>query len=133
MKFFLAAILVAAVSGSAHAGFYENTGVTDREASPVVPSGFRVSDVTQSCVAYLKDQGYIFSDRAEIDRMAEEAKAQRIAEIRPPAPIMQERIVYVDQPPSAALRSCTTRPAAATKVHKPRKRAKKAVQHKICS
>ena len=132
----LACLVGAFVSGAVHAGFYENIGVTDDVEKPVVPSGFKVSDVTKSCVSHLRDQGYIFADQAEIDRIADEAKAKRLAEIKPAEPIIQERIVYVDRPLDAMTQQCVIKakaPHAGAKSKKAKKRVKKAAPHTACN
>ncbi len=136
MKAKLLACLAMVVSGAAQAGFYENIGVTDEAEKPVVPSGFKVSDVTKSCVAHLRDQGYIFADQAEIDRIADEAKAKRLAEIKPQEPIVQERVVYVDRPLDALTQRCVIQAKAlptATKNTKPKKRVKKPAPRSACN
>ncbi len=136
MKAKLLACLAMVFSGAAQAGFYENIGVTDEAEKPVVPSGFKVSDVTRSCVAHLSDHGYIFADRAEIDRIADEAKAKRLAEIKPPEPVVQERVVYVERPFDALTQRCViqarTLPAG-KKSKNPKKRVKKPVPGSACN
>ena len=132
----LACLAATVVSGAAQAGFYENIGVTDEVEKPVVPSGFKVSDVTKSCVAHLRDQGYIFADQAEIDRIADEAKAKRLAEIKHPEPIIQERVVYVERPLDALTQRCVIQAKAlraGTKAKKAKKRVKKPVPHSACN
>lgn len=132
----LACLAAMVVSGAVHAGFYENIGVTDQVEKPAVPSGFKVSDVTKSCVAHLRDQGYVFADQAEIDRIADEAKSKRLAEITPAEPIIQERIVYVDRPLDAATQRCVIQakaPHAGVKAKKAKKRVKKTAQHTACN
>lgn len=136
MKAKLLACFAMVVSGAVQAGFYENIGVTDEAEKPVVPSGFKVSDVTKSCVAHLRDQGYIFADQAEIDRIADEAKARRLAEIKPPEPIVQERVVYVDRPLDALTQRCVIQAKAlpaGTKNKKTKKRVKKPVPRSACN
>jgi hypothetical protein len=132
----LACLAAMVVSGAVQAGFYENIGVTDEVEKPVVPSGFKVSDVTKSCVAHLRDRGYVFADQAEIDRIADEAKARRLAEIKPPEPIIQERIVYVERPLDATAQRCVIQAKAlhaGAKTKKAKKRAKKPAQHSACN
>ncbi|MDW5418731.1 hypothetical protein R6242_19365 [Iodobacter sp. CM08] len=115
-RLLLSALLV--ISGFSHAGFID--GTTDQVSSTTdepkrqVPPDVQGGDITASCVAHLREKGFSFYDKADME-MANYKELVARAELIKPIVNVEKEIVLVEA-------SC---PVAPKPVKKNKKQANK--------